>query len=51
MRYKSLKTPYFSVIGKSLDKVQKMFDEIFCGAFHLTDCICILSVFNGVISM
>jgi len=29
MGLKSLKAPYFSVIGESLDEVQKMFDEIF----------------------
>ena len=38
-----MKSPYFSAIGKCLDEVQKMFDEIIRGIFHLTDGICILS--------
>ena len=34
---KTVKSPYFSVIGKSLDKVWKMLDEIEMGPFQLTD--------------
>ncbi len=38
---KTVKSPYFSLIGKSLDEVMEMLDEIKTSPFQLTECICI----------
>ncbi len=39
--HKSLKPPYFSVIGQNLDEVQNFIDKRFIPQNHLTEIKCI----------